>query len=92
MRGASVSGNLFLVNFISSAPVAIGRGENAGRTVTYTNVARDIVALGAYRGAPAQFDVQGAQLRRNGSDGYVVMLQAGSATRPGVVLAAAKSN
>ena len=88
---AAVSGTVFLVNFTSRSPVAIGRGENAGHTVTYVNVVRDMTALGTYAGAAAQFEVPASELRRNGSDGYVVMVQAGTASKPGVVLAAAKS-
>jgi len=41
----------------SKVPVAIGRGENSGRTLTYTNVVRRWVKLGDWDGNAASFSV-----------------------------------
>jgi len=64
------------------------RGENAGRSVTYTNVVRAIDKLGDWSGETATFDVPGAT--RDG-EGFVVLVQKGTPDRPGAILAAAKT-
>ena len=68
--------------------VSIGRGENAGRQLTYTNVVRGMTKIATWDGTPQTIDVP--ELRGEG-EGYVVLLQKGSIERPGVVLAAAKT-
>ena len=42
------------VDFIRKKPVAIGSGENGGRTVTYYHVARHLSALSNWQGAAKQ--------------------------------------
>lgn len=68
--------------------VHIGRGENAGRIVTYTNVVRAIDKVGDWNGAMAKFTVPDA---REDDEGYVVLLQKGSIDKPGLILGAAKT-
>lgn len=43
---------LWLISFDERRTVAIERGENAGRTITYHNVVREIRPLGEWSGAP----------------------------------------
>ena len=52
--GKSKEAQVWLVPILSAASVAIGRGENAGATVTYTNIARDLRKLGDWKGEAAQ--------------------------------------
>ena len=49
--GQAAEGTVLLLPLFASREVAIGRGENARRTVTYTNIVRDIIpaAHGAAR-------------------------------------------
>ena len=93
--GAAVSGApngaVWFVPTIHSRMVAIGRGENTGRSVVYTNVARGMFKLGDWTGAAASFDVPADKLHIDGADGYVVLLQGGSEKYPGVILGAAQS-
>ena len=65
---------------------AIGRGENSGRNITYTNVVRKISKLGDWTGEPAHFEMAS----RLNAGGYVVLLQAGE-PGPGPILGAAKT-
>lgn len=77
---------VWLLDTIPSKTVTIGRGENAGRSLTYTNVVRKISKLGDWTGAPAHFEIAS----RLNEGGYVVLLQAGE-PGPGPILGAAKS-
>lgn len=73
---------------VRSKAVHIGRGENAGRNVTYTNVVRAIDKLGEWTGSTATF-----RLPETGEEGegYVILLQKGPLEKPGVILSAAKT-
>jgi hypothetical protein len=82
--------NLWLVRIARERTVAIGRGENSGHTVTYTNVARSTAKIGDWSGRSVSFDVPATTFRSADSDGYVLLLQSGSAARPGVILGALK--
>ena len=62
--------------------VAIGRGENKGRTLTYVNVARRIDPVGRWSGAPARYQLNA------GAETVVFLLQTGSPGAPGVILGA----
>jgi hypothetical protein len=91
-KGVPTWGSVLLLQIAKKRVVAIGRGENAGHTYTYTNVVRSIDRIGMWNGAAMHFDVPAAEMRRNGSDGYVVILQSGKSDRPSAILAAAKSS
>jgi len=67
-----------LVALSSSETVRIGRGENGGRTLHYTNVVKSERNLGSWRGQPARFVIATEHLNVNGADKYAVILQ-----RPG---------
>ncbi len=84
-RGAA-QGKLVLLPVLASADVPIGRGENAKRTVTYTNVVRDILAIADWNGAPLERTIPAGQFKDY--DGVVVLLQAGSPGKPGAILGA----
>jgi hypothetical protein len=90
---AASSGNakdaqVWLVPILSAASVAIGRGENAGATVTYTNIARDLRKLGDWKGEARKFDVSTADIRKLDADGAAILLQANDGGLPGPILGA----
>lgn len=87
---AKGAGTVWLLKVTKSREVAIGRGENAGHTVIYTNIVRNVVRLGDWNGLAANFDIP-ARLADEDMDGYAVLVQAGTAAKPGVILGAAKS-
>ena len=84
------SAGLWLLRVAHKRSVAIGRGENSGHSVTYTNVVRGMVKLGDWTGEAKGFDVK-EPLPDADSDGYVVLLQAAPNGRPGNILGAVKS-
>lgn len=83
--------SLWLVQVASRREVQIKRGENAGQTFTYVNVARSFARIGEWTGAAMSFRVSPNQLTSAESDGWVLILQASENDRPGAVLAAVKS-
>jgi hypothetical protein len=73
---------------IGQRKVAIGRGENARRSVTYTNIVREIVSLGAWSGAAKTLTLPAASLE--GADSIVIVVQTGTETKPGGIAGAAQ--
>jgi hypothetical protein len=59
----------------SRARVAIGRGENSGHSVDYTNIVLDETPLGTWRGGPLRLPIPAARLRTPGADRYAVIVQ-----------------
>ncbi|MFG1344180.1 DUF1223 domain-containing protein [Xanthobacter autotrophicus DSM 431] len=72
-----------------SQTVAIGRGENGGRNVTYSNVVRGWVRVAPWQGRAAHFRVALKDLHRDGADSVALLLQEGTPTAPGRILGAA---
>jgi hypothetical protein len=82
------TGMLFVAAVARSMTVPIGRGENAGRTVTYTNVVRKLIEAGEWQGAPTSFAVPLDTVAKDG-DMLVVFLQV---DKLGPIVAAARSD
>jgi hypothetical protein len=83
----SASGEVWLCALGKAIPVEIGRGENSGHTVTYHNVVRRWVKLGDWTGAARTFTVPLADVEA--ADAVAVIVQGGTADRPGTMLGAA---
>jgi hypothetical protein len=83
------SGEVWLCPLAKSVQVAIGRGENRGRTITYHNVVRRWVKLGDWSGTEATWNVPLSDLNSDGLDAAVVVVQEGSNEKPGIILGAA---
>jgi hypothetical protein len=79
---------VLVMRVMRSRTVSIGRGENSGQSLTYTNVVRAMDKIGDWDGAAKSFDLP--ELKADG-EGYVVLVQQGTPDRPGVILAAAKT-
>jgi hypothetical protein len=86
-RGAAPAGgaDVWLARYIPrTVEVAIPRGENAGHTLPYKHVVREMVLLGHWRGEAASFPVPG------GSDPGLAEAAIVQADGAGPILAAAK--
>lgn len=79
---------VYVLRVAREKTVKIDRGANSGRSETYTNVVRAIRRIGEWSGAPRHFDM--LELEGDG-EGYVVLVQAGPADKPGAILAAGKT-
>jgi hypothetical protein len=68
--------------------VAITRGENRGKTVTYHNVARRWIKVDGWSGKAHSWTVPLRNIAGDGIDGAAVMVQTGTAERPSTILGA----
>lgn len=75
-----------LVALRSRVRVAIGGGENGGRSIDYVNVVVGETPIGTWRGGPLRLAVPADRLRTPGADRHAVIVQE---TNAGPVLAAA---
>ena len=80
---------VWLCPLAKTIAVAITRGENRGKTITYHNVVRDWLKLGDWTGGQSSWDVPLPQIKAAGIDAAAVMLQQGTRDRPGIILGAA---
>lgn len=71
------SGTLWLLLFEAKVEVPIERGENAGRTIHYTNVVRQMTPVGTWNGEEAEFSLPKMDVMSRGHEGCAVLLQAG---------------
>ena len=62
-----------------SVSVPIKHGENSGKTVTYQNVVRDLVPVGAWDGKAKQLQLTSAAVIRAESEETIVLVQEGEA-------------
>ncbi len=70
-KDAATPATLLLVNYLQTAPVAITRGENSGRTITYVNIVRDIQPIAHWDGEAVSLTLPKAK----GEGTYVALLQ-----------------
>ena len=83
------NGEVWLCPITSRVSIAIERGENHGRSLTYYNVVRRWVKLGDWTGKAESFSVPLADVAANDIDSFVVVVQSGGADKPGLMLGAA---
>jgi hypothetical protein len=84
-------GEVWLCPLSSVVAVAIGRGENHGRTVTYHNVVRSWRKLGNFDGSDTSWTIPLAQIEKDDIDGAAVLVQEGTREKPGLILGAAST-
>jgi hypothetical protein len=88
--GASAEAWLWALT--KTATIAIARGENKGRTITYHNVARQRLKLGDWNGERSTWSVPAQTLAGQGADEVAVLLQSGTLEKPKIILGAAFSD
>jgi hypothetical protein len=90
--GESRHGEIWLCPVTRAVPVKIGRGENNGRSITYTNVVRRWIKLGDWNGKAESFSVPIKELQNGSIDSVAVMVQSGVASAPKLILGAAQAS
>ncbi|MGH6727130.1 MAG: DUF1223 domain-containing protein [Pseudolabrys sp.] len=96
-EGQQRSAEVWLCPISGKVQVAIGRGENSGHTVTYTNVVRRWIKLGEWSGKAEAFnmpvaDLANAAFSLRDIDHVDVIVQRGVAAKPGLILGAATAS
>jgi hypothetical protein len=81
-KGATV----WLIAVSRSVTIAVTRGENVGKSLTYFNVVRDLMPLGMWTGKAMNVRLDHQSFVRPGADAYAVIMQTGHA---GAVISAA---
>jgi hypothetical protein len=87
--GDHSGGEVWLCPLAKAVTVAIGRGENHGRTITYHNVVRRWVKLGDWTGTDSTWNVPMSEIKTDQIDAAAVMVQEGTHDKPGIILGAA---
>jgi hypothetical protein len=80
---------VWLCGLTKAVTVAIGRGENRGKAITYHNVTRRWVKLGAWTGKGGTWSVALHDFDTEGVDAVAVMVQSGTLDKPGAIFGAA---
>lgn len=89
--GEHAEGEVWLCPVATAIAVAIGRGENRGRTITYHNVVRAWQKLGDFTGTESSWSIPLAEIDNGQNDAAAVIVQEGTHAKPGIVLGAAFS-
>jgi len=85
------TGEVWLCPLTKAVPVQIGRGENRGQSVTYTNVVRGWIKLGEWKGEELVLSKPVSEILAKGKfDAVAILVQAGKSDAPGSVYGAAK--
>ncbi len=82
---AHASGSIWVAAVTKAVDVAIQRGENEGRKITYANVVRDFTTVASWSGTADRYRLPLDKLDASDADFYVVVLQSSA---NGAVLAA----
>lgn len=70
--------NVVAAYFTRERKVVIGKGENAGKTVSYRNVVTDIQTISMWQGVPLDLDLPLNMLGTKGRDGVAILVQSES--------------
>lgn len=76
--------------FTRSRDITIEKGENAGKTITYSNIVTDLQTISMWQGKPLSLELPLAMLEKKGHDSVAILVQAKNADgTPGPILGAA---
>jgi len=84
-----VRAEVWLYGLVKATTIAIGRGENKGRSITYHNVARRWLKLGDWTGKASAWSVPLHVLKGDGVDEAAILVQSGTVEKPKTILGAA---
>lgn len=92
IAGADTGGkaHVLAAYFTRTRDVAIEKGENAGKTVTYSNIVTDLQTISMWQGKPLELELPLAMLQRKGHENVAILVQAKNPDgTPGPILGAA---
>jgi len=91
--GSAINSNeakatVWLVKYGHKEIVAIGRGENGGHTVTYTNVVQEMQPVGLWKGQAMTVELPRNVITNGKNCGFALLLQTDVQGKPGPILGA----
>ena len=86
---SDVNATVWLVRFDLTRTVTIGRGENNGRTLTYTTLVRSLQPIGMWKGRAATIELPRPETQGDPNFGCAVLVQSDKDDLPGPILGAA---
>jgi hypothetical protein len=91
--GSAINSNeakatVWLVKYGHQETVTIGRGENSGRTVTYTNVVKEMQPVGLWKGQAMTVELPRNVIKNGKNCGFALLLQTDVNGKPGPILGA----
>jgi hypothetical protein len=89
-KNGRAAAEVWLCPITRAVDVAIKRGENHGRTITYANVVRRWIKLGDWNGAAESYNVAIKDVQHGEIDSIAVVVQSGVASAPRLMLGAAQ--
>ena len=90
VSGTARAGSIWILPVARKRSVAIQRGENRGREVTYANVVRGLMRVGDWRGEAMTLDVPASLVKQADADTFAVLIHSDDA-KIGRVIGAAKA-
>ena len=92
-KHAGQTGEVWLCPLSKQVPVQVGRGENRGHTITYSNVVRGWVKLGEWTGQAQSFSKPVADIAAasGDADAVAILVQSGGPGSPGALHGAASA-
>ncbi len=86
--GEPIHATVWLVRFEESRTVTIARGENTGRTLTYSHLVRSLQPIGMWKGKAVTIELPRQEGPATGDVGCAVLVQSDKDGLPGRILGA----
>lgn len=86
--GPATRATVWLARYERTRVVPIRKGENSGKTVTYTHLVRSLQPIGMWKGKALRIELPRQETAHAAEEGCVVLLQAESEAGPGAILGA----
>ncbi|MDK9696566.1 MAG: DUF1223 domain-containing protein [Siculibacillus sp.] len=85
---ATARATVWLARYERSRTIRIGRGENSGRSVTYTHLVKSLQPIGMWKGSALRIELPRQDTTHDAGEGCAVLLQSESEAGPGRILGA----
>lgn len=87
-RSAGGKASIWIALFQQKGTVAIGRGENRNREITYTNIVKEMRKIGEWSGDRVKMSLSKKDLMKDGANGFAVVVQTQQNGLPATILGA----
>lgn len=88
LAAASARATVWLVRYDRARTIPIPKGENSGKTVTYTHLVKALQPIGMWKGKALRIELPRQEKTADPGEGCAVLLQVEGETGPGPILGA----